>query len=206
MLIQAKAEGGGVAVGLSIPPMIITATGNQTIPASMWSGATKVKIECYGSGGAGYAPFSSGGGGGAFSSTDAASLVGLTGLYVSVPTANAPQGTPGDDAYVLSNTSGGAVLCLAKGGGSSNGGTAASGTGDTKFSGGNGNTSAGGGGGAAGPNGNGAAAIGSTGGAGNGGYAGKGANAAGIGANYGGGGSYSTPTGSSQGLVVLTFT
>jgi hypothetical protein len=181
-----------------------TTIGQQTIGIPV--GATSVTIECIASGFT--APFSnaedpSGGAGGAYSKTINYSLAGLTALWLSVP-----AGASGD-AMVRANNSVGPIICLAKGGGSNQGGSAASGVGDVKFSG--GNTVSGGvvlglaGGGAAGPNGPGGNCSGSTPGTAGGSPAGSGGTTGGgAGQNYGGGGGCFAGLGA-QGWIKLTW-
>lgn len=159
------------------------------------SGATQVIIECIGGGGRGdQNKTNGGGGGGAYAKTTVALDGTYTGIYIRVPT-----GTSGNSAFGKKNDVSGTNLCLATGGnaGSDNsaGGTAASSTGDVKFSGGNGQGGyPSGGGGAGGPSGAGSNASSATGGAGGGSPAGAGGNADVVGNVYGGGGGFSGTT------------
>ncbi len=161
-------------------------------------GATKITIECYGNGGSRWDSKSSfyPGSGAAYSKLNEVSLssLGATALYVSVGAVETSTGgsNNGKDAFVRANTSGGALLCLAKGGRSITGvswtgGQASAGTGDVKYSGGTAYRDAQGGA-AAGPLGD---AVNNVSG---GGLAGTHNN------NYGGGGSPGRP-----GIIRLTW-
>jgi len=190
-----------MASGAPVPaPNTYTTTGTQTVLAADWGGATSAFIECYGGGAGGGNP--SGGGAGAYSAATV-SLAGLTGLYLDVPAASFGAG---GSASVKQNNSSGTTVCSAAGGTIPTGGDAASGVGDTKYSGGNGSGS-GGGGGAAGPNGNGGNASGTTGGAGNGGLAGNGGSFPATAATNYGGGAQGNEFGSTgrQGVIKITW-
>ncbi len=179
-----------------IDPIVTTYTTPGTQTVSVPTGAVIVTVECYA---AGATPLDDGtagaGGGGAYSKRNTYSVAGLTGLYLSVPAAPG-NNTAGGDAFVRENNASGTVICLAKGGGSGGtiriGGAAASGTGDTKYSGGNGEAYGGGlagGGGGAGSTGNGSNGSAGSGGAGGGGLAGAGGEGNGTnGVAAGGGG------------------
>lgn len=183
-----------------------TTPGTDTIAIPV--GATTATVECYAAGGGGRQDgltitHKSGGGGGAYARKNTHPVAGLTAIYISVPDTVGAE-TTGQDCFARENTSGGAVICLAKGGaagvaaGTAAGGSATSSVGDVKFRGGQSqatsNDSSGGGGG--GPSGAGGDSINSgTGGAGGGGVAGAGgarADTADPGQNYGGGGGGST--------------
>ena len=184
-----------------------TSTSTISIPA----GASGVVIENIGKGGAGYSNSgveAQGGGGGAYSLKTLASLAGYTGIYLDLS---------GADAVAKQNSSGGTTVCLAKAGANGvagtpgQGGQAASGVGDTKYSGGDGYGEAspfpkGYGGGAAGPSGNGGSAW--VGGAGTSGGSPGGAGG-GIGANgndYGGGAGSSNSGGMTGGKSYIKLT
>jgi len=162
-------------------------SGTWTVPA----GVTSVKVEAWGSGGAG----SGGGyGGGAYAATD---------NIVVTPGANIPYvvgaggvccgGDPG------ANSTFNSTVVVADGAPGTGGGTTAGSTGDTKFAGGGGVGGNGGGGGAAGPDGAGSSGSGSTGGSGDAGTGGAGGTAGNPGAanseGGGGGGGTGTPAG-----------
>lgn len=171
------------------------------------AGVTSVKVECWGGGGSGNNAFgalggSGGGGGGAYSRLDAFTVTPGNSYAVTVGQGGVPPANPGTDSWFST-----AGTVLAKGGlhgdisGGLNqgaggaGGAAASGIGDTKFSGGNGgggtaspNPDAlrgGGGGGGAGDANNGSAGTGS----------GNGGNGGAVGGGSGGTGAVGTTAG-----------
>lgn len=187
----------------------ITATGTQTV--SIPAGASTVTVECISSGAGGYDNGTTyGGGGGAYSKKNTYSLAGLTGIYIDVPAAGA-YGANGSDALARENSAGGTIICKAAKSWNYNsihtgdGGQAADGTGDLKYSGGGISSSAGGGGGAAGPSGSGAANSGGTGGTAGGSPAGAGGNTSANGNNYGGGAGAGGATTGAQGWIKLTW-
>jgi hypothetical protein len=184
--------------------MADTLTVDTFLSSGTWtapSGVTSAVVECWGAGGGGTTNVG-GGGGGAYSKSTVV-VVPTVGYDVVVGTSAA--NTDGGDSTFAS------IVVVAKGGLSgTNGGTggaAASGTGDTKYSGGNGyiavgNTSGGGG---AGDSGNGNDGVGSTtsGGETNGGYALLSGNG---GLNAAGGGSTATTQfAGARGEVRITY-
>ena len=187
----------------------VGASGNTSVAVtvSVPAGATAVIIECIG-GGAGnlnYKGAVRAGGGGAYSKKTISSLVGYTAIYVSPGAAGSPE-WDGAASLAKQNTSGGTLLCDAKGSSGRVGGGSATGTGDTKYSGGSGGNSAGlGGGGAAGPSGVGGDNSGATGGTSGGSPAGAGGNSATNGSNYGGGAGAGSGNSGGTGLVRLSW-
>lgn len=179
--------GGDAALGITPFSTEYTTPGAQTVTKPV--GAVSCIIECIGAGGSRSGPIGkasnyAGGGGGAYSKTTV-DVTGYTGIYIDVPAAES------GDAVARQNSVGGTIICLAKGADVDNGGSAASGTGDVKYSGGSSSPVSGsssvGGAGAAGPSGNGSANSGATGGASGGSPGGAGGNSGSNGSNYGGG-------------------
>lgn len=184
---------------------VYSANGSFSVP----SGVTSIIVEAWGGGGGGRTgggggTASGGGGGGGYSKKTIAVSAG-TNYTISVG-AHVGAGTAGNDSYFDSVST-----LLAKGGaagliypGSAAGGAAASGVGDTKYSGGAGglgNPNGGGAGGAGGPDGNGGggqnADAGQAGGAGSAGSGGAGG--AGGGAGNGGNGTANATKGGGGG-------
>ncbi len=205
--------------------IFLTSGTSWTVPDD-WNSASNT-IEVIGGGGSGMTSGSggagsSGGGGGAYSKITNAELIPGSTVTYSVGAGGSGNQVSGGDTWLCETTTsctaitGGSVIVGAKagtGGDPGLGGAAASGVGDTKYSGGNGgaaaSNSSGGGGGAAGKNGNGAnggdgvtlqagagggggnggtagsSDSGSDGGAGGNNYLGTGGGAGGIGANDG---------------------
>src|SRR5581483_5721387 len=161
---------------LTSPAVFFFTASGTFIPPSSFSNA---KIETIGGGGGGAtyvsgANYPSGGGGGGYSSVTSGLAPNTAGSFT--VGAGGTAGNPGGDTWLCNavtncaSIGGTSVIVGAKGGGGGlipgapSGGAAASGVGNTKFSGGNGGqsgaspsfTGASGAGGAAGPNGNGA--------------------------------------------------
>ncbi len=150
----------------------LTSGSTWTVPDD-WNSASNT-IEVIGGGGSGMTSGSggagsSGGGGGAYSKITNAELIPGSTVTYSVGAGGSGNQVSGGDTWLCETTTsctaitGGSVIVGAKagtGGDPGLGGAAASGVGDTKYSGGNGgaaaSNSSGGGGGAAGKNGNGA--------------------------------------------------
>ena len=200
-----------------------TTPGTSTI--SIPAGATTVTIECIGSGARGDVNSGvrgAGGGGSAYAKKNTYSLSGLTGIYISVSAINTTEEGAALDSFAKENSSGGTTICLAAGapgavadGSTPLGGTAASSTGDVKYSGGSGasvhssDEVASGGGGSAGPSGAGGNASYDTAGTGNGapaGNGGSGSGVAGSAAGGGGGAHYSGTSGNgARGWIKLSW-
>lgn len=205
---RGKWKGLLAAAGFASYSQTITTTGASTITKPV--GATTCTVELIAAGSSGVNNFDdsgSGGGGGAYSKTNTYSLAGVTGIYIVIPAGNA------GNAIARVNNSGGAVIAEADGTiNDSAGGSAASGTGDVKYSGGSGSSGSVSssycrGGGAAGPTGNGGNATSGSAGAGGGSPAGFGGGS-GSGGDYGGGGgvnSSGTVSAGGQGWCRLTW-
>ena len=208
---------------------VVTVTAPGASSTVVPAGATAAKVQCWAAGGGGYG---GGGSGGAYSETAALPVTAGATLYYSNGagnTASGATGTGGGDTWARITTNSAPTTtaqgALAKGGRSPSdadfsglpGGAAASGVGDTKYSGGaganNDGTNGGGGGGGAGSGGNGGAGgqpTGGTGGTpdGGAGSAGQAAPAASNGnaPGGGGGGSMGAADGNgANGKIVITF-